>query len=113
MSQKKTSVGATFIVPDWGDKVDSNIGLSYLPARLHRLAGRYDNPINYIPHSGTMNLATDILKYVNVIISTCLLGNMVRMKLAKQYTVFAIFSQERSIATVAARENIATVITAR
>jgi hypothetical protein len=27
---------AKFIVPDWGDKVDS---------RLHRLAGRYDNPM--------------------------------------------------------------------
>ncbi len=33
------------IVPDWGggDKVDSGIGLSYRPAKLHRLAGRYDN----------------------------------------------------------------------
>jgi hypothetical protein len=30
---------ATFIVPDWEDKVDSGIGLSYLPAMLHRLAG--------------------------------------------------------------------------
>jgi hypothetical protein len=36
---------AKFIVPYWGDKVDSGIGLSYLPAtaRLPRLAGRYDN----------------------------------------------------------------------
>ncbi len=36
---------AKFIVPDWGDKVDSGIGLAYLPAtaRLPRLAGRYDN----------------------------------------------------------------------
>ncbi len=36
---------ATFIIPDSGDKVDSGIGLSYLPAtaRLPRLAGRYDN----------------------------------------------------------------------
>jgi len=25
---------ASFIVPDWGDKVDSGIGLSYRPARL-------------------------------------------------------------------------------
>ncbi len=40
-----TSV-AKFIVPDWGDKVDSGIGLSYRPARrLHRLAGRYDHPM--------------------------------------------------------------------
>jgi hypothetical protein len=34
---------ANFLVPDWGDKVDSGIGLSYGTARLHRLAGRYDN----------------------------------------------------------------------
>ncbi len=34
-----------FIVPDWGDKVHSGIGLSYRHARLHRLAGRYDNPM--------------------------------------------------------------------
>jgi hypothetical protein len=34
---------AKFIVPDWGDKVDSGKGLSYRPAKLHRLAGRYDN----------------------------------------------------------------------
>jgi hypothetical protein len=32
-----------FIVPDWGDKVNSGIGLSCRPARLHRLAGRYGN----------------------------------------------------------------------
>jgi hypothetical protein len=36
---------AEFAVPDWGDKVDSGIGLSYLPATgyTHRLVGRYDN----------------------------------------------------------------------
>ncbi len=34
---------AKFIVSDWGDKVGSGIGFSYRPARLHRLAGRYDN----------------------------------------------------------------------
>ncbi len=27
---------AKFIIPGWGDKVDSGIGLSYWPARLHR-----------------------------------------------------------------------------
>jgi hypothetical protein len=32
----KSSV-AEFIVPDWGDEVNSGIGLSYRPARLHRL----------------------------------------------------------------------------
>ncbi len=38
---------AKFIVPDWGDKVDSGMGLTYRAARLHRLAGRYefDNPV--------------------------------------------------------------------
>jgi hypothetical protein len=34
-----------FLVPEWGDKVDSGIGLSYRPARLRRLAGRYDYPV--------------------------------------------------------------------
>ncbi len=55
---------AKFIVPDWGDKVDSGIGLSYLPTRLHRLAGRYTTPyagVKYSPYSGTMNLATGYL----------------------------------------------------
>jgi hypothetical protein len=31
--------------PGWGDKVDSGMGLPYRPARLHRLAFRYDNPM--------------------------------------------------------------------
>ncbi len=34
---------AKFIVPDGRDNVNSGIGLSYRHARLHRLAGRYDN----------------------------------------------------------------------
>jgi len=38
---------AQFLVPDWGDKIDYGIGLSYRPPRLHRLAGRYDNPMPY------------------------------------------------------------------
>ncbi len=40
----------------------SGKGLSYLPARLHRLAGRYENPMpesTITPYSGTMNLAAD------------------------------------------------------
>ncbi len=36
---------AKFIVPDRGDKVDSGIELSYLPGRLHRLTGRFHNPV--------------------------------------------------------------------
>jgi hypothetical protein len=34
---------AEFIDPDWGDKVNSGIGLLYRPARLDRLAGQFDN----------------------------------------------------------------------
>jgi hypothetical protein len=53
-----------FIVPDWGDKVDSGRGLLYRPDRLyniHRLAGRYEQlyaEVNLFPPSGTMNSAT-------------------------------------------------------
>jgi hypothetical protein len=36
---------AKFIVPDWGDKADSGIGLSYRTARLHTLVARYNNPM--------------------------------------------------------------------
>ncbi len=50
-----------FIVPYFGDKVDSGIGLSYRPAKLHRLAGRYDNPMpesTISPIQELMNVAT-------------------------------------------------------
>ncbi len=40
---------AQFIVPDWGNKVDFVLGLSYRPVRLHRLAGRHDNPSRLYP----------------------------------------------------------------
>jgi hypothetical protein len=55
---------ANFIVPDWGDKVDSGgIGLSYRPARLYIGWQAGTTPlyaeVNYIQHSATMNLATD------------------------------------------------------
>jgi hypothetical protein len=36
---------AKFLVPDWGDIVDSGIGSSYRPARQSRQAGRHDNPM--------------------------------------------------------------------
>ena len=55
---------AKFIVPTWGDKVDSDIGLSYWPARLQMLEGWYDNPlalVNFIPQFGTMNSATSMI----------------------------------------------------
>jgi len=54
---------AKFIVPDGGDKVDSGVGLSHRPTRLHRLAGRYENlmaRVNYIPQSVTENLDTAV-----------------------------------------------------
>jgi hypothetical protein len=52
---------AKFLVPDWGDTVDSGIGLSYRPARLHRMSGWYDNTMpeaSVSPQSGTKNLAS-------------------------------------------------------
>jgi hypothetical protein len=52
---------AKFIVPDWGDKVDSGIELSYLTARLHRRTRRYDHPM-----PGTMNLVTVVKKSVDI-----------------------------------------------
>ena len=42
---KIPSSAAKIIVLDWGDKVNSGIGLSYRPATLLRLAGRFDNPL--------------------------------------------------------------------
>ncbi len=60
-ADKNPSIEAEFLVPDWGDIADSGIGLSYRTARLHRQAGRYENPMTefgYIPRSGTSNLAT-------------------------------------------------------
>jgi hypothetical protein len=48
-----------FIVPEWGDKVDSGIGLTYRSASLCSLAGRYDNPMSTAsPQSGTKNFST-------------------------------------------------------
>jgi hypothetical protein len=38
---------AIFLVPDWGDKDDYGIVLSYQTASLCYLAGRYDNPTTY------------------------------------------------------------------
>ncbi len=43
------STEAKVMVPDWGYKVDSGIGLSYRHAKLHRLAGRYDNRSQLYP----------------------------------------------------------------
>jgi hypothetical protein len=50
-----------FIDPSLGEKVNSGIGLSYRPARIHGLAGRYDNPMPELtlsPQLESMNLVT-------------------------------------------------------
>ncbi len=44
-----------------GDKVDSGVGLTNRPAQVHRLAGRYDNPmpeLNILYPQVIMNLGT-------------------------------------------------------
>jgi hypothetical protein len=51
---------AKFLVPDWWVIVDSGIGLSYRPARLHRrkpVQQPYAR-VDYISQSGTKNLAS-------------------------------------------------------
>ncbi len=53
---------AEFIDPDWKDKVKSGIRSSYLPARLHWLVGRENNPLPESTLSlsqGSMNSAVD------------------------------------------------------
>ncbi len=47
-----------FLIPGWGDKVYSRIGLSYRPTIIGRPVGQPYAEVNYIPHSGTMKLAT-------------------------------------------------------
>jgi hypothetical protein len=52
---------AEFIGPDWGDIVNSGKVLTYRPAMLHGLAGRYDNPMlefTLSPSQRSMNSAT-------------------------------------------------------
>jgi hypothetical protein len=49
---------AEFKDPNWGDKVNSGIGLSYWAARLHTKAARHDNPMPELtlsPESGSLN----------------------------------------------------------
>jgi hypothetical protein len=76
---------AKFIVPDWGDKVDSGIGLSYRPARLYRLT----TGVNCIPRSGTMNLAMNFATFALAVIR---LNHKARSRphLAKSYPLFGI-----------------------
>jgi hypothetical protein len=60
----KFSAVAIFLVPVWGYKVDYDIGLSYLPASLCCLAGRYDNPVPYSTLS-PQELVLRIMKLTN------------------------------------------------
>jgi hypothetical protein len=54
---------AEFLVPYVGYIVGSGIGLSYRPARLHRLAG-----VDYISQIRTKNLASDVLvQYMKIV----------------------------------------------
>jgi hypothetical protein len=62
-----------FLVRDGRDLVDSGIGLSYRPVRL---VGWYYNPmpcrVDYVPHSGTKNLASISVPHFNT--CTCRRG---------------------------------------
>ncbi len=55
---------AKFIVPDRGDKINSGIELS--PGRLHRLAGRFDNPMTESTISPSPGLGIWLLKKFEV-----------------------------------------------
>ncbi len=50
---------AQFLVPDWGDEAGSGVRLSYRPASLCSLAGRYDNP-TLSPQSETKNSTSTV-----------------------------------------------------
>jgi hypothetical protein len=52
-----SSPEAKFIVLDWGDKVDSGIGLLYRHARKTQAGRPVQQPNAIILYSGTMNLA--------------------------------------------------------
>jgi hypothetical protein len=63
---------AEFIDPDWEDDVSSGIGLSYRPARLHGLAGQYDNSMPELtlsPSHGSMN--STIIIFILFQVSVC------------------------------------------
>ncbi len=56
------SLVAEFIIPDWGDRVNSSIGCRTVPSRQDTFTGgRVQQPyvgVDSIPQSGTMNLAS-------------------------------------------------------
>jgi hypothetical protein len=64
---QNTCTVAKCTVHDWGDIVDSGIGLLYRPARIQRMVGSYDNPMQesttYMTQSGTMNLGTSFKSF--------------------------------------------------
>jgi hypothetical protein len=73
--------GSRVSSPDWGDKVNSRIGLSYQPVSLHRLEGGNDNPMpesTLSPQSETMSMATacphhSVIRPSAVWLATCAL----------------------------------------
>jgi hypothetical protein len=55
-----------FLVPDWDDIVDSGIGLSYRPARIHKAGGPVRQPyakVDFIPQSRTGNFCLSSGRY--------------------------------------------------
>ncbi len=60
---EKEYISGIFLAVWLGNKVDSRIGLSYRPARLHRLTRPVRQPyagVNFFPHSGTKNLPIEL-----------------------------------------------------
>jgi hypothetical protein len=60
-----------FLVPDWGgySKIDYGVGLLYWPARLHRMAGRYDNPMPWLTLSFSQGLRIWLLRIMVLVYS--------------------------------------------
>jgi hypothetical protein len=90
---------AKFIVPDCGDKVEPSIGLSYWPAWLQRLAGRYDNPITrsqlYLPQLGTKSLFS-VAEFVGIL-CTCIKPEVLRPKASSTRARLCISRKEDAV----------------
>jgi hypothetical protein len=68
---------AEFIDPDWGDKVNSGIGLSYRPAILHGLAGgpvpvrQLYVGVDFIPQSWIYEFGSYSTNFILFQVSVC------------------------------------------
>ncbi len=87
---------AKFIVPDWGDKFDSEIWLSNRPASLCSLSGRYYNPMPestsvYPPFRdyefGYMIVASDAAILVTKAAKSCVMWIIRKLKIGHFSTV--------------------------